>query len=129
MLSDIFFCIYLENISVAGRGLDDAQSPELSPHQRQHAAVDVIQADAWRAQGQAGALHLKNGLVQLSLGCAEPATEGGEEQHAVGQWRQKLQQRGDERLCGGTVSSLLSINWPRAGDVADVAEILTTAVE
>lgn len=67
--------VYLESVGVAGRGPDDAQSPELSPHQCQHAAVDVIQADAGRAQGQAGALHLQNGLVQLSLRRAESARE------------------------------------------------------
>lgn len=82
VLFDIFFYVYLENISVAGRGLDDAQSLELSSQQCQHAAVDVIQADAWRTQGQAGALHLQNGLVQFSLHWAESAKGGcGETAH------------------------------------------------
>lgn len=76
VLFDIFLSVYLENIGVAGHGLDDAQSLELSSHQRQHAAVDVIQGDAWRTQGQAGALHLQNGLVQFSLRWAESAKGG-----------------------------------------------------
>lgn len=89
LLFDIFFYVYLENISVAGHSLDDAQSLELSSHQCQHAAVDVIQADAWRTQGQAGTLHLQHGLVQFSLRWAESAKGGCGKRHTFSQMREK----------------------------------------
>lgn len=120
---DIFFYIYLENISVTGQGLDDGQSLELSSQQCQHAAVDVIQADAWRTQGQAGALHLQHGLVQLGLRRAESA-KGGTWEAAH---RQSDVPKNDSKQMN--VSNLLSVHRPRAGDIADVTKIFATPIE
>lgn len=46
------FCLflYLLCISIAGSSLDDTQLPELPAQQRQHGAVDVVQADTRGAQ-------------------------------------------------------------------------------
>lgn len=46
------FCLflYLLCVSIAGSSLDDTQLPELPSQQRQHGAVDVVQADTRGAQ-------------------------------------------------------------------------------
>lgn len=68
---------YLQCISIAGASLDDAEPLELSSQQSQHGAVDVVQADARRTHGQAGALDFQDGLVQFSLGWAESGRKEG----------------------------------------------------
>lgn len=71
------FCLflYLLCISIAGSSLDDTQLPELPSQQRQHGAVDVVQADTRGAQWQTGALDLEDSLIQLSLSWAKPKEE------------------------------------------------------
>lgn len=74
-IQPLFVFLYLQCIGIAGSGLDDTQLYELPTQQRQHGAVDVIQADARGAQWQTGALNLDDSLIQLSLSWAEPKEE------------------------------------------------------
>lgn len=64
---------HLQSISIAGARLEDAQPLQLSAQQSQHSTVDVIEADARRAQRQAGVLDLQNSFVQLRLDRIESA--------------------------------------------------------
>lgn len=71
--SDPIFSLvfYLQRVSVTGAGPQDPEAPQLASQQSQHGAVDVVQTDAGGAEGQTGALHLQDSLVQLGLGGAE----------------------------------------------------------
>lgn len=76
----------------------------------------MIQADARGAEGQTGALHLQDGLVQLRLGRTEPVGRGGV---LGGRCFFKLQ----------VLSDLLSIHRPRSSDITHVTKILTATIE
>lgn len=58
---------HLQSISITGARLEDAQPLQLPAQQSQHGAVDVVEADARRAQGQAGVLDLQDSFIQLRL--------------------------------------------------------------